>query len=469
MKRKNYVLFSFAVALASFGQARADLLSYVARPEPEWRWEKKLEMTVGELKVNDLSLCSQVWRGIKWEHTIRIISPPSVRYPDKMLLLVTGGDPGSPEELLVGAALVKQLGTRFAILYNIPNQPLIPWPQVAPSGPPRLYKTPDELPLVRLREDDLIAHTYAEYLNSGDEEWPLLFPMAKSAVKAMDALQAFTEKEFGRKVEGFVVTGASKRGWTTWLTAVADKRVKGIIPIVYDNLNIPAQMPYQLATWGRYSEQIEEYTRRGLQALLGTERGKQLMKMVDPYSYLSRLKMPKLIINATNDRYWTVDALNLYWNDLPGDKWVLYVPNSGHSVQDFVRVVNTAGAFFQHVADGPPMPKMKWTYKESDGKLTLTLECEPQAKTARLWVARSATRDFRDSKWEENAMQAKGSSFVGTVEVPKEGSLAVLGEADFSTGSVSSPGGEAAGRTLAGQTFSLSTTMRVVPEIAKPK
>jgi PhoPQ-activated pathogenicity-related protein len=447
MKRKNYVLLLFAVALASFGQARADLLSYVARPEPEWRWEKKLEMAVGELKVTDLTLCSQVWRGIKWEHTVRIISPPSVRYPDRMLLLVTGGDPGSPEELLVGAALVKQLGARFAILYNIPNQPLL-------GG---------------LREDDLIAHTYVEYLNSGDEEWPLLFPMAKSAVKAMDALQAFTEKEFGRKVGGFVVTGASKRGWTTWLTAVADKRVKGIIPIVYDNLNIPAQMPYQLATWGRYSEQIEEYTRRGLQALLGTERGKQLMKMVDPYSYLSRLKMPKLIINAANDRYWTVDALNLYWNDLPGDKWVLYVPNSGHSVQDFVRVVNTAGAFFQHVAGGPPMPKMKWTYKESDGKLTVTLECELQAKAARLWVARSATRDFRDSKWEESAMQAKGSSFVGTVEVPKEGSLAVFGEADFPTRSESSPGGEAAGGTLAGQTFSLSTTMRVVPEIAKPK
>jgi PhoPQ-activated pathogenicity-related protein len=389
-----------------------------------------------------------------------------------MLLVVTGGDPGSPQELAIGAALVQALGARVAILYNIPNQPLIPWPQVAASGPPRLYKTPDELPLVRLKEDDLIAHTYVEYLNSGDEEWPLLFPMAKSAVKAMDALEAFCEKEFGRKVEGFVIAGASKRGWTTWLTAVADKRVKGIIPIVYDNLNIPAQMPYQLATWGRYSEQIEEYTRRGLQALLGSERGKQLTKMVDPYSYLSGLNMPKLIINAANDRYWTVDALNLYWNDLPGDKWVLYVPNNGHGIQDFVRVIGAASAFFQYAAGGMPMPKMKWAYTESDGKLALTLECEPQPKAARLWAARSATRDFRDSKWEESAMQAKGSSFVGSVELPKEGSVAVFGEADFAARQLaggSGPGGEAAGKTLAALAFSLSTTMRVAPEMAKPK
>jgi PhoPQ-activated pathogenicity-related protein len=382
---------------------------------------------------------------MKWEHTVRVISPPKVRYPDTMLLLITGGDPG-PEELALGAMLGQALGGRFAVLYNIPNQPLM-------GG---------------LAEDDLIAHTFVEYLKSGDEEWPLLFPMAKSAVKAMDAIQAFSEKEWGRKVTSFVVTGASKRGWTTWLTGVVDDRVKGIAPIVYDNLNLQAQMPYQLRTWGRYSEQIEEYTRRGIQGLMDTERGKQLVKMVDPYSYSSRLKMPKLIINATNDRYWTVDALNLYWNNLPGEKWVFYVPNAGHGmqglIQDLMRVVRTESAFFQYVAGGLHMPKMKWAYDESGGRLTLRLECEPQAKAARLWVARSATRDFRDSKWEESAMQVKGSAWVGAVEVPKEGSIAVLGEADFSAS-----GGSASGGEMGGKTFSLSTTMRVAPEIPESK
>jgi len=427
MRAKRIVYLIVAAIGCACAPARADLLSYVARPEPEFRWEKKSETPLGELKVTDLYLCSQVWKGIKWEHTVRVMSPPKVEYPNAMVLMITGGNPG-PQELMLGSMVANALGARFAVLYNIPNQPLF-------GG---------------LSEDDLIAHTYMEYMKSGDEEWPLLFPMAKSAVKAMDALQAFSEQEWGQKIDTFVVTGASKRGWTTWLTGIADPRVKGIAPIVYDNLNIPAQMPYQLKTWGKYSEQIDDYTRRGLQQQLNTPLGRKLVRMVDPYSYLPRLKMPKLIINATNDRYWTLDALNLYFSDLPGDNWILYVPNQPHGIQDAARVVAAEAAFFRHVAGGQQMPRMRWTYGRWKGGLTMRLESDPQPKSAKLWIARSATRDFRESKWEASPMQARGAAFVAVVDPPKKGSIAFFAEPQFDIG---------------GKTFTLSTSVRILPEM----
>src|SRR5688572_25236547 len=214
-------------------RASADLAGYVAAPTPDFRWTKQSESAVGSVKIVNLQVRSQTWRGIAWDHTIQVFIPPAMKHPRTALLLVTGGSPGTSDTLL-GAAVAPRLEAPVAILYNIPNQPLFEGKS----------------------EDDLIAHTFEEYLKSGDETWPLLFPMVKSAARAMDAIQALSRKEWAAPVEDFVVTGASKRGWTTYLTAAVDRRVRAIAPMVFDNLNFNAQMPRQLELWGRYSEQI---------------------------------------------------------------------------------------------------------------------------------------------------------------------------------------------------------------------
>ena len=120
--------------------------------------------------------------------------------------------------------LAKKMKAPVCFLFGIPNQPLF-------GGK---------------KEDALIAETFVRYLDTKDPSWPLLFPMAKSLVKAMDALQAFAKQEWKVEVKKFVVAGASKRGWTTWLTGVADPRVKAIVPMVIDTLNMQKQLPHQV-------------------------------------------------------------------------------------------------------------------------------------------------------------------------------------------------------------------------------
>src|SRR5205814_7339736 len=85
-------------------------------------------------------------------------------------------------------------------------------------------------------EDDFIAYTWDHYIRTGDDRWPARLPMTKSAVRAMDAVTAFTATPAGggRPVRRFVVAGASKRGWTTWATAAVDKRVVAIAPAVIE-------------------------------------------------------------------------------------------------------------------------------------------------------------------------------------------------------------------------------------------
>ncbi|HCK14819.1 TPA: phenylacetic acid degradation protein, partial [Candidatus Poribacteria bacterium] len=70
--------------------------------------------------------------------------------------------------------------------------------------------------------------------------------------------------------------------------------------------------------------EIGDYTIRGIQDHLGTEVGQNLISIIDPYSYREQLTMPKLSVIGTNDNYWVLDALNLYWDGLPVPKYVLY-------------------------------------------------------------------------------------------------------------------------------------------------
>src|SRR5262249_41442051 len=161
----------------------------------------------------------------------------------------------------------------------------------------------------------LVVYTWLKYLETGDSSWPLHFPMAKAVLKAMDAIQEFGRQAGAPPVTSFLVHGASKRGWTTWLAGASrDSRIKAIGPMGIDVLYVRKQAPPQLEACGKPSEQVKDYTLAGIQQKLETPEGQGLMELEDPYSYRDRLTLPKLLILGTNDRYWSQDSLNLYWD-----------------------------------------------------------------------------------------------------------------------------------------------------------
>lgn len=410
-------VFVLVILLAVSNETRADLLQYVQRPEPAFAWKlkEKINHPLGGT-IYDLQLTSQVWQGITWEHQLQIYQPPNAKPNSTMLLYNTGGA-ASDGNKLFGMELARLIGAPCAFLYHIPNQPLL-------DGK---------------KEDTLIAETFVRYLDTKDENWPLLFPMVKSLVKGMDVLQVFTAEEFKLPVTKFIVSGASKRGWTTWLTAAADSRVKAIAPMVIDTLNMQDQGPYQLKSFGKYSDQVRDYTARGLLPMPETPEAKRLWSMVDPWVYRERLSLPKLLINGVNDPYWTTDALNLYWNDLKGEKWVLYVPNAGHDLQQKLpdgtknrtAVINGLAAFARHQTKDNPMPQVAWKHDDGNGKLRLTVTADQAPNKARLWVAEAPTRDFRLATWREQPAIISGGKVTGEVSPPTTGCLAFFAELDY--------------------------------------
>ncbi|MDA1051930.1 MAG: PhoPQ-activated protein PqaA family protein [Planctomycetota bacterium] len=390
------------------------LFNYVQREEKVFEWKLNGRQETGAGVVYDVALTSQQWQGIVWKHSLQVYEPTELKHPGHVLLFVTGGSTGGrpgPEDIQRGLILSKLCGARVAAIHQVPNQPLF-------DG---------------RKEDDLITDTWLRYLETGDETWPLLFPMVKSAVKAMDAIEELAAAEWKTPVEGFVITGASKRGWTSWLTAVADQRVIATAPMVIDVLNFRPQMRHQLDAWGKYSEQIVDYTSKGLiKEGDETPRDTQLRLMMDPYTYRKQLTLPKLLINGTNDRYWVADAMSLYWDDLVGPKYVLQVPNAGHGLDGgHELVLSTIAAFFRHAVTKTPLPQLQWEHSDSGNDLSLTVTSTAQPKAARLWVAHSDTSDFRESKWQSQELDGNSDSYVGSLTKPQQGHVAYYCELRF--------------------------------------
>jgi len=405
----------FTPLLAGAGEETPTALQqYVRRPDAEFAWQVRGKQDTPQGRMYQVDLISQKWQGIIWKHVLLVFEPRKVQFPQQAILFITGGSIGGrpkEENLRIGFRLAELARARVAMLHQVPNQPL----------------------LGNRKEDDLITETWLRFLASGDVTWVLQLPMVNSAVRAMDAVQALAKAEWNGSIDGFVVTGASKRGWTTWLTAVADQRAVAIAPMVIDMLNLRPQMKYQLETWGQYSEQIDDYTKKGLirEGEL-TPREAQLLRLVDPYTYRSQLTLPKLLIHGTNDPYWCVDAAKLYWDGLVGPKYLHEVANGGHGLEGGQqRALATLAVFFRHVAAGKPGPKIDWKHSESDGDLTLWVHSAPSPKGARLWIAHSPSKDFRKAKWHSEPLPPSADGFFAKVPKPAEGHVALYGELQF--------------------------------------
>lgn len=385
------------VASTSAAQSPAippDLENYVKRAEPDYAWKLVDKSEADGNTVYLYHLTSQKWHDEVWDHDLQVFVPKEVTNKSGMVLLNTGGKANKESATaIIGLELSRRVKAPVAILWGIPKQPLY-------DGK---------------KEDALIAETFVRYLETKDSTWPLLFPMVKSVVKAMDALQEIGKKEWNADVKDFVITGASKRGWTSWLTAATgDKRVKAIAPLVIDTLNFQKQMPNQLKSFGKYSEMIHDYEERKLLPMPDTAEARKLWAMVDPWVYRERLTLPKLLVNGTNDPYWAQDALNQYWDDLKGDKWICYVPNAGHDLRpqdkpnqpgakkDLLptKAVETIAAFCRFILAGKTLPTVEWAAgTPADKETQFEIKTSGEPASVRTWVATSETRDFRRSIW----------------------------------------------------------------------
>ncbi len=421
--RKYFRLFFLIIVILLFETCRKDgttvesknvtpetaLKAYLDNGDTTFKWELKNQLKGIGVTYFQILLTSQTWQTIPWTHDLMVVVPDHMLYNDALLIINGGSNSnGKPNTHSFTESDIQYAGTValvqkavVVLLWQVPNEPLY-----------------------GLSEDALISKTLSNYLGDHDFNWPLLFPMTKSAIKAMDVAQEFLKKQYNKQLAGFVVTGASKRGWTTWLTGAVDQRVIGIAPMVIDMINMSVNIDYQKKVWGDYSIEIQDYVKLGITQQLGTPGGNELVKMIDPYSYRESLNMPKIIFMGTNDPYWPVDAVKNYIDNIPGNNRLCYTPNAGHDLGNGTTALASLNAFFSILLTRSILPKCDYQLSESNGKVNITVNSSADLlDDATLWSAVSVSdQDFRDETWAGKAIVVTDKSVVKTqIDYPSAG------------------------------------------------
>ncbi|MCX4030155.1 hypothetical protein H0A36_17430 [Endozoicomonas sp. SM1973] len=369
----------------------------------------------GSITIYTYDLTSQNWpeqqlsnAGKDWHHKLTIYVPREVT-SQQSLLFINGGTRHAEEQKYLPApeqvdflSIASETKTVVADLQDIPNQYL---------------RLDDD---VARREDGIMAYGWNKYMDNPRQNtgWIGHLPMAKAVVKAMDAIQAESEAQSFPKPKQFLLAGASKRGWTAWLTTLVDDRVNSIVPIVIDILNTEQNLDHIYKSLEEWPLAFRDYVQQGVTDRIKSPEFSKLMQIEDPIAYLpnkkyhARLSIPKYIINASSDDFFVPDSLNQYIEQLPGETVVRIVPNQRHYI-DFKIVGKALKDYYKMLVNHEERPKVLWQASSDNQYVEVTTLFKP--KQVKLWQGYNPEkRDFRiTSKIQYEASPLQGNCVKG--------------------------------------------------------
>jgi PhoPQ-activated pathogenicity-related protein len=378
------------------------------------------------ISVDRYTLTTQLWpkpsmsdHARIWKQRLVIYRPDAI-HSDQALLFVDGGtrNPnftrGYARPVDLDFARIAAATQSVVVdLQDVPNQ----------------YLTLDDK--VERREDGIVAYTWKRYTQDPDHNayWPLQIPMTKAVVKAMDATQAIVAQTSGIHIQHFVISGASKRGWVTWLTALSDDRVNGI-------LNTKKNLHHIYESYdNHWPIAFMDYSKQNIPAEIDTPQFDKLSKILDPLAYLDcphcqvykkRLSIPKYIVSASGDDFFVPDSSTLYLDKLPGETTVRVAPNQSHFISSKVigeAVLSYYATIVFHVA----RPHLTWELNRAGTLASVHMNAKPTG--VKLWEATNTkSRDFRlaalvsyHSKDLTGNCQANRCTFPVDVLLPSKG------------------------------------------------
>lgn len=207
-------------------------------------------------------------------------------------------------------------------------------------------------------------------------------PMVKGTFQCMKAAQEFIkERDLGDLEDGWVVSGASKRGWTSFMVGSTEQslvKIAGIVPLVPIVPDMVKEAHVQWQSYNGFSFAFSDYANAGIIGQLDGDLNHQLMEMIDPIYFNERLdKIPKLVGLSSDDEFMQFDWTGIYWDKLGGEKHLMITKNAEHAMfTNLGPIGSTINTFMRSIGakhTAKDRPKFDYTFDEETGEITVTI------------------------------------------------------------------------------------------------
>eukprot|EP01065_Artemidia_motanka_P051275 TRINITY_DN89_c0_g3_i2.p1 TRINITY_DN89_c0_g3~~TRINITY_DN89_c0_g3_i2.p1 ORF type:complete len:510 (+),score=210.59 TRINITY_DN89_c0_g3_i2:70-1599(+) len=421
---------ALALLAAAAVTSATPLDDYVSKDDGYFKWHatnqtvKMLSGATGHI----INVTSQKWldesravgpNGALWTHQALVVVPKNLKVTDRAFIWITGGcneHPGVPkptdEEPLAVDVIAESTGSIGVVLFQIPNCHI-----VYPSDPSHRGRS----------EDAMIAWAWYQFLQDGDPEWLPRLPMVKGAMKAMQAVQEWAKQEQIAEIDGWVASGASKRGWTTWMVGAVEcptcPKIVGIAPVVPIVPALSLDMHHMFKSYGGWTFAFNDYMDVNLTEWVDTPQFDAMMAVVDPINqpYLDRLaKIPKHVVVSSDDEFMMMEWTNLWWDKMGGEKHLTIANNAEHSmatgvVEMLETLVNTISSIYH----GGQRPTWDFTADQESGLITVKIPSTQAHGKVVLRHAHTISKERRDFRWARLANAENGNCTLPEIHLKK--------------------------------------------------
>lgn len=355
---------------------------YVNAPDPNYAWHDTTDRVsfLGGSTGHLLNVTSQQWLDPSrayiqqtgssiWTHQVLAVVPKKLKLKNKAVIYITGGCNENPtvpkatdEEPLAMDAVGSDIGAIGVVLYQIPNCHMV-YPS-DPSGKAR-------------EEDAVIAWAWNMYLQTGDAEWLPRLPMVKAAMAAMRAVEEYTREAGIADIDGWVVAGASKRGWTTWMVGAVNcptcPNVEGIAPIVPIVPNLQVGVHHMWQAFGGFTFAFNDYTDVNITTRIDDDNTTELFKIVDPIYYVDRLaRLPKTVLVSSGDEFMMFEWTKNWADIFKGETHLYIADNAEHSMATgIVGLLRTLSNFCNSIFLQGTRPQFNYEMDLENGTITV--------------------------------------------------------------------------------------------------